>query len=306
MINLYTHPICLDHEMHPGHPERPARLAAVLDYLHASGLASELTRCEPAPVPPKLLARVHTQGHLDMLRSASPASGLVQLDPDTLMNPASHDAASMAAGAVVDATRDVIDGACKSAFCAVRPPGHHAERRSPMGFCFYNSIAAGAEFALDCDGIERVAILDFDVHHGNGTVDIFQDREAVLVCSSFQYPHYPYRLQDLDRPNLVHTPLAAGTSGLEFRRAIERDWLPALDAHQPQIVFVSAGFDAHAADPLGDLRLVEDDFRWITDLIVGAARASAGGRIVSALEGGYDLDALARSVGAHIEGLLAA
>ena len=197
----------------------------------------------------------------------------------------------------------VLNGAQQRVFCAVRPPGHHAERDSAMGFCLLNSVAIAAIAALDHAEVERVAILDFDVHHGNGTVDVCRDHPQILVCSSFQSPYYPNRLDDLVQPNIVNTPLVAGTDGKVFRAALERDWLPALEAHQPDIVFISAGFDAHVNDPLADLRLVEDDYRWVTQFIVSIANQYAQGRVVSTLEGGYDLDALARSVTAHLEAL---
>jgi len=233
-----------------------------------------------------------------------PEEGLVAVDPDTTMCPDSLHAARLAAGAVVAATTAVLNGVTRRAFCAVRPPGHHAEMNAAMGFCFYNSIALGAARALASDDISRVAVLDFDVHHGNGTVDIFKDSAEVLVCSSFQHPYYPHRYADIRRDNIVNTPLAAGSGSREFRQAIERDWLPALAQHRPQMIFVSAGFDAHQQDPLADLNLTEEDFGWVTDLISAAANDYADGRVVSALEGGYDLTALAHSVHRHIELLL--
>jgi acetoin utilization deacetylase AcuC-like enzyme len=219
------------------------------------------------------------------------------------MCPRSLVAAELAAGAMRDAVKLVLAGETSRVFCAIRPPGHHAEESAGMGFCFFNNVAVGARVALEDPRIQRVAILDFDVHHGNGTVDLFKDDPRVLVCSSFQHPHYPGRLHDLDLPNIVSTPLPAGTAGKAFRNAVERDWAPALDRHEPDIVLISAGFDAHERDPLGDLELVEDDYRWVTDLIVSFANDHAQGRVVSTLEGGYDLDALARSVGAHLERL---
>ena len=219
------------------------------------------------------------------------------------MSPASLSAAELAAGAVFAGMDTVLNGAQRRVFCAVRPPGHHAERDSAMGFCLLNSVAIAAIAALDHADVERVAILDFDVHHGNGTVDICRNHPQILVCSSFQSPYYPNRLDNLVQPNIVNTPLAAGSSGSTFRAAVERDWLPALETHQPDIVFVSAGFDAHVDDPLADLRLVEEDYRWVTQFIVAVANQYAQGRVVSTLEGGYDLDALARSVTAHIEAL---
>ncbi|HEY5647312.1 MAG TPA: histone deacetylase family protein [Pseudomonadales bacterium] len=287
----------------PGHAERPDRLRAIHRHLSATGLLAELDVREARPVEDAMLTAVHDPRYLHALATLSPESGLVVLDPDTAMCPATLRAAHMATGAVVDAVGAVLAGAAETAFCAVRPPGHHAEHDAAMGFCIYNSLAVAAAAALANPGIDRVAVLDFDVHHGNGTVEIFQDRPEVLVCSAFQHPFYPHRYHDVQRPNIVNTPLPAGTGSRAWRAAIERDWLPALEAHRPDLILVSAGFDAHRDDPLGGLELNEADFTWVTLLISDAARRFAGGRVVSALEGGYDLDALSRSVHAHIDAL---
>jgi len=287
--------------MLPGHAERPDRLRAINNHLTATGLIDTFERREATALDSETIARVHDGAYVAELEALAPAEGLVALDPDTALCPASLGAAHLAAGAVVDAVRSVVQGESRRAFCAVRPPGHHAERDAAMGFCLYNSIALGADAALALRGIERVAILDFDVHHGNGTVDIFQDRPEVLVCSSFQHPYYPHRHWDTHRPNIINTPLAAGTGSMDFRSALEADWLPALENHRPDLILVSAGFDAHRLDPLAGLNLDESDFAWVTSLIVSAARQFASGRIISALEGGYDLDALARSVEKHLE-----
>ncbi len=300
----FSHDGCMAHEMQPGHPERPERLVAIERHLRSTGLATEMLQRKATQLDPDALRAVHDAAHLQRLSENSPAEGLVAIDPDTMMGPNSLHAARLAAGAVSDAVTAVLDGAVPRAFCAVRPPGHHAEASLAMGFCFYNSIALGAQAALRHSEIERVAIVDFDVHHGNGTVDIFKDQPQVLVCSSFQHPYFPNRYTDIVRNNIINTPLAAGTSGAQFRRAIERDWLPALEHHAPQLILVSAGFDAHTADPLAQLNLTEADFSWVSELIVSIADQFAEGRIVSALEGGYDLDALARSVHAHLEVLL--
>jgi acetoin utilization deacetylase AcuC-like enzyme len=302
---LFTHQRCLDHEMQPRHPERPARLRAVLEYLEASGLLQAMEMREPAPAAGRHLASVHDPDYLQGLARLAPAEGLVAVDPDTFMCPATLEAAALAAGAVADAVTAVLRGDAARAFCAVRPPGHHAESGVAMGFCFYNNVAVGAAAALEHPSIDRVAIVDFDVHHGNGTVEIFADRPEVLVCSTFQHPFYPDRQTDVIRPNIVNTPLRAGSGSDEFRAAVTRDWLPALARHRPQIVLVSAGFDAHRLDPLGGLDLTDDDYRWVTRRIVEVANEHAQGRVVSTLEGGYDLDALARSVGAHLEVLSA-
>ena len=305
MTALFTHLNCLEHDMGERHPERPARLAAVLMHLDETGLYSDLDVHEAPEAQRADLARVHGEAFLDGLAELTPEEGLVRLDPDTAMGPGSLRAARTAAGAAVAAVELVLGGADNQAFCAVRPPGHHAEGSRAMGFCFFNSIAVAAARALDDPGIDHVAILDFDVHHGNGTVAAFMDNPDVLVCSSFQFPFYPYRLQEVQRPNIVNTPLPAGTRGPEFRKALERDWLPALDDFRPDLFLVSAGFDGHADDPLAGFLLTEEDYAWVTSLITDAAKRHASGRIVSMLEGGYDLEALSRSVAAHVEGLMA-
>ncbi len=284
--------------MQPGHPERPDRLRAILEFMRANGLLDDLICQDVQPATITDLAQVHADGLISHLQAAVPQSGVVEVNADTSMNPHSLEAALLACGAVQGAVREVLNGPETRAFCAVRPPGHHAEADAAMGFCFFNSVALGACTALET--MERVAILDFDVHHGNGTVDIFKDRPEVLVCSSFQHPFYPNRFHDIERPNIVNTPLPAGTDGDAFRAAVERDWSRAIADFRPQLILVSAGFDAHRDDPLGELLLSDDDYRWITQLIVGFADDYAGGRIVSALEGGYDLAALARCSELHV------
>ena len=302
-MRIYTHPEYLNHHVMDGHPERPERLSHVMNHLSQISLTQDFELVQPQPIPPERILAAHSQSHVEFLTASKPKDGIVPLDPDTWMSPASLSAAELAAGAVFAGMDTVLNGAQRRVFCAVRPPGHHAERDSAMGFCLLNSVAIAAIAALDHADVERVAILDFDVHHGNGTVDICRNHPQILVCSSFQSPYYPNRLDNLVQPNIVNSPLAAGSSGSTFRAAVERDWLPALEAHQPDIVFVSAGFDAHVDDPLADLRLVEEDYRWVTQFIVAVANQYAQGRVVSTLEGGYDLDALARSVTAHIEAL---
>jgi acetoin utilization deacetylase AcuC-like enzyme len=299
---FYSHETCQRHDMGAAHPESPARIAAILDCLRASGVLAETMQREAPLAAREDLLRAHPERHVESLHRRAPAEGLAWVDPDTAMNPHSLEASLRAAGAAAAAVRAVLAGEMANAFCAVRPPGHHAERASAMGFCFFNNVAVAAHVALAA-GLGRVAVLDFDVHHGNGTVDVFMEDERVLVCSSFQHPFYPGRLDDVDRPNIVNTPLAEGTRSAEFRRRVEQDWLRALDAHRPQMLLVSAGFDAHARDPLGGLELHEPDYRWVTELITDAARRHAGGRVVSVLEGGYDLDALARSVDVHVQAL---
>ena len=287
--------------MDPGHPECPERLSTLLQHLKETGILDDVDVYEASLAQRADLARVHPEPYLDALDRVVPRSGLVHVTLDTAMGPRSLDAARAVAGAAVDGVRMVLEEQEKRVFCAVRPPGHHAEESAVMGFCFLNGIAVAAMAALEDDQVDRVAVLDFDVHHGNGTVAAFMDNPSVLVCSSFQHPHYPYRYFDVDRPNIVNTPLPAGTRSIQFRNAVERDWLPALDGFQPQLILVSAGFDGHADDPLGDFLLAEDDFAWVTRLITDAANRHSEGRIVSVLEGGYDLDALARSVAVHLE-----
>ena len=301
-MRILSHEIYAHHEVQAGHPERPDRITHLMAYLRAEGLATERNLTTASAATAEDILRVHDGAYLGHLESQSPDSGLIALDPDTWLSPASLDAATYAAGAVCQGVDLLLSGEDR-VFCAVRPPGHHAESDAAMGFSIYNSIAVGAAKALATSDVERVAILDFDVHHGNGTVEIFHDQPEVLVLSSFQHPFYPHRFFESDWSNIINTPLPAGTDGSGFRQAIERDWLPALNAHQPDLILVSAGFDAHAQDPLAGLNLVEEDFGWITELIVDQANTYAQGKVLSALEGGYDLDALATSVATHLNAL---
>ena len=302
-MRIFSHPTCLRHAVSPGHPERPERLDTLLTHFEESGLTQDFPLIEAAPASVEAVLRAHPDAHLSHLQSMQPKEGVIPLDPDTWMGARSLDAALLAAGAVCRGVEDAVQGVDQRIFCAVRPPGHHAESDAAMGFCLLNSIAIGALHALTFPGIKRVAILDFDVHHGNGTVDICKDHPDLLVCSSFQHPYYPHRFYENDWPNIVNTPLKAGSGSREFRRAIERDWLPAVEAFRPDLIMVSAGFDAHAQDPLAALNLDEADFAWITSFIVGLANTYARGRIVSALEGGYDLTALKSSATAHLTAL---
>ena len=288
------------HDTGPDHPECAARLAAISDRLLASRLGDVLMNID-APVAERAdLERVHDAAYVDAMFATVPESGLQRIDPDTVIGPLSLDAALRAAGSVIAATDLVLAGKVDNAFCAVRPPGHHAEHDKSMGFCLFNNIAIGAAHALEQHGLARVAILDFDVHHGNGTEDIFRDDERVLFCSTFQHPFYPFTPLLPDAANRVSVPLAAGAGSEEFRIAVTERWLPALANFAPEMIFVSAGFDAHVADDMSHVRLTDDDFRWVTERIMEAADATAGGRIVSALEGGYELLSLARCVETHI------
>ena len=297
------HPECGLHDMGAHHPESPGRLTAIEDHLLETGLIQHLVTEIAPKASREQLMRVHDAGYVDSLASASPQSGLVHLDPDTAMNPHSLSAALRAAGAVVRATDMVMGGQAENAFCNVRPPGHHACRRRAMGFCFFNNVAEGAAHALEAHGLQRVAIVDFDVHHGNGTEDIFGADPRVLMVSTFQHPFYPYSGLEGRSERMVNVPLAAYSSGTQFRKAVEEAWLPALDEFEPQMVFVSAGFDAHRDDDMASLGLVEADYAWVTKQVMDVAARYAQGRIVSTLEGGYDLPALARSVAAHVRGL---
>jgi acetoin utilization deacetylase AcuC-like enzyme len=302
---LLTHPDCVLHEMGSGHPESPQRLRSVLAALEASGLARSLDLREAPEATREQLERVHERDHVDLIFDSAPASGYAYLDPDTSMNARSLSAALHAAGALVAATDAVMQGEAKRAFCAVRPPGHHATRQRPMGFCIFNNVAIGAAHALEAHGLERVAVLDFDVHHGNGTEDAFHDDPRVMLCSTFQHPYYPYSGADSGNEHIVNVPLPAMTDGAGFRAAVERFWLPALEEYRPQLVFVSAGFDAHRDDPLAYLKLDDEDYRWVTERLVEVAERHAEGRVVSTLEGGYNTEALARCVVEHLRVLMA-
>ena len=291
------------HDMGQHHPESPDRVVAIEDYLLATGLIQHLDSYVAPAASREQLQRVHDGRYIDSIISASPRKGLVHLDPDTAMNPHTLTAALHAAGATVRATDLVMSGEAENAFCNVRPPGHHACRERAMGFCFFNNVAVGAAHALAAHGLERVAIVDFDVHHGNGTEDIFAADRRVMMVSTFQHPFYPYSGIEGRSGQMVNIPLAAYSGGAEFRKAVETIWLPALQAFAPQMVFVSAGFDAHRDDDMASLALVEDDYAWVTRQIMDVANEHADGRIVSTLEGGYNLSALASSVGAHVREL---
>jgi acetoin utilization deacetylase AcuC-like enzyme len=301
---FYSHPECRLHDMGPGHPECPQRLDAITDQLRSTGLDIALEFKEAPVATPEQLARAHDVKYVselrDVLERVRDDGTPRALAPDTVAAPGTLHAALRAAGAAVAATDDVIAGRASSAFCAVRPPGHHATRGETMGFCFFNNVAVAARHALDVHGLSRVAIIDFDVHHGNGTEDIVAGDERLLMCSFFQHPLYPYSGAVPKGTNMVNVPLPPYTRGPAVREAIEQQWLPALERFAPQMVFISAGFDAHREDDLGQMGLVEADYEWITQQLVGVAQRHAQGRVVSCLEGGYNLGALARSVAAHI------
>jgi acetoin utilization deacetylase AcuC-like enzyme len=295
-----THADCLRHDMGAGHPEQPARLSAIEDQLIASGIDAYLRRYEAPLATDEQLARVHPPEYVSAIREAAPESGRVHLDPDTAMNPHSLNAALRAAGAAVLAVDLILNKEIQNAFCSVRPPGHHACRARPMGFCIFNNVAVAACHAIDAHGLERVAIIDFDVHHGNGTEDIFAGNPAVLMASTFQHPFYPYSGTEMPASNMVNVPLAAGAGSQQFQEAVTRYWLPALDEFRPQLVVFSAGFDAHVEDDMAMLQFKDADYRWVTEQVKAVADRHAGGRIVSMLEGGYALSALGRSVVQHL------
>jgi acetoin utilization deacetylase AcuC-like enzyme len=296
-----THADCLKHDMGAHHPERPARLTAIEDQLIASGVGQYLTRYEAPLATDEQLTRVHPPDYVRAIRDAAPHAGTVHLDPDTAMNPWTLQAALRAAGAAVLAVDLVLEKKVTSAFCAVRPPGHHACRARPMGFCIFNNVAIAARHAVHQHGLERVAIIDFDVHHGNGTEDIFEGDDNVLMASTFQHPFYPYSGTEDPARNMVNVPLAAGAGSREFREAVREAWIPALHDFSPQLIVFSAGFDAHAEDDMAMLRFSDADYAWVTEQLKAVADKHAGGRMVSMLEGGYALSALGRSAVQHIK-----
>jgi acetoin utilization deacetylase AcuC-like enzyme len=294
-----THPSFRLHRMDPGHPECPERLAAIEDRLIASGLDLFLQRREAPEASIDALLRVHDVDHVESVLRTRPAEGLVRIDPDTSMNAHTAEAALRAAGAGLLAVDLLLSGQAGFVFCAVRPPGHHAERARAMGFCFFNSIAVAAAEAL-ARGLARVAVLDFDVHYGNGTADIFRREPRVLLCSTYQHPLYPYWAGDPDAPGRVDAPLPAGAGSDAYRAAVRDHWLPALERFAPQMLLVSAGFDAHRRDPLAQLQLTDEDYAWSARQIQELADRHCEGRVLAMLEGGYDPHALARCVEAFV------
>ena len=300
-----THADCMRHEMGDAHPEAPARLAAIHDRLLLKGLLDHMTIHEAPLATQEQLVRAHTPRHVQDTIAMSPIEGHVRIDPDTLMNPHTVVAALRAAGAVVLATDLVLRGEAPSAFCCVRPPGHHAERDSAMGFCFFNNAAVGIRHATDHHGVQRVALLDFDVHHGNGSQDILRGDRRVLMCSTYETDLYPFAI-DVAGDNMVNIGLPPRSGGAAFRDAVTTHWLPALDRFAPELIVVSAGFDGHRDDDMGNLGLVDADYLWVTRQIADVARRHCGGRIVSTLEGGYDTVSLARCVETHVSVLVGA
>ena len=301
-----THADCLKHDMGTGHPECPDRLHAVNGQMHASGVIDHVATFDAPMAHPDVLKRVHRPEYVDSIFERAPSQGYAQLDPDTAMNPHSLNAALRAAGAGVLAVDQVMAGKVENAFCAVRPCGHHATRARSMGFCIFNNIGVATAHALEAHGLKRVAVIDFDVHHGNGTEDMFDQAEwedRVLMASFFQHPFYPYSGSDGHAANMVNVPLREGSGGEAAKQAVEEHWLPALDDWQPEMILISAGFDAHREDLLGGLKLIEADYAWITRRLMDVAARHSKGRVVSMLEGGYNLSALGRSAVAHVKTL---
>ena len=298
------HPTCLQHDTGPHHPECSRRVSAISDRMISSRLADVLVFMDAPEVTREQLLRVHDADYIDDIEARIPADGYASLDPDTIISPGSLAAARHAAGAAVAAVDLVMAGDVDNAFCCVRPPGHHAERRRAMGFCLFNNVAVGAAHALDAHGLSRVAIIDFDVHHGNGTEDIFERDKRVLFCSTFQHPFYPFTPLRENSPNRVSVPLDASARSAEFRAAVTDHWLPALERFAPEMVFISAGFDAHVADEMSSVSLVDEDYQWVSEEIVRVAETSASKRIISTLEGGYELHSLARCTELHLRVLM--
>ncbi len=304
MLALISHADCLEHDAGPLHPDCRQRLEVIDNQLLMSGLGFVIRRYDAPIVSRDALERVHDPEYVARVYAMAPTDGSVEIDGDTVMSPGTLAAAERAAGAGVMGVDLVMKAEADAVFCAVRPPGHHAEHDKAMGFCLFDNIAVAAAHAMEVHDLERVAIVDFDVHHGNGTEEIFKNDERVLFCSSFQHPFYPFTGHDSDTANLVDVPLKAGADGAAFRAAISEHWLPALRRFRPEFLFISAGFDGHVLDDMSALALTENDYAWITTELHLIAQEHCDGRIVSMLEGGYDLSALPRSVVAHLKALL--
>jgi acetoin utilization deacetylase AcuC-like enzyme len=307
MLSAYiTHPDCALHDMGNHHPECPERLGAINDHLLIKGLLDYMIAYDAPLATLEQLGRAHASNYVSELIDASPKEGLHAVDPDTNMNPHTINAALRAAGAAVQATDLVLAGKAATAFCCVRPPGHHAERSAAMGFCFFNNVTVGMRHALDVHNLQRVALVDFDVHHGNGSEDILRGDDRVLMCSIFEKDIYPFNGESAVGDNMVNVGLPSRSGSDAFRQAVTEQWLPALNAFKPQLIYVSAGFDAHREDDMGNLGLVEADYEWVTRQLMKVAGEHCQGRVISCLEGGYVLSPLARSVAAHVKVLIGA
>lgn len=309
-VGLVYHPAYLEHDMGGGHPESPERLRAILSRLESSGTLARLTRVEPQVAAKDWIARVHALSYIQRLESRAPSTGYASLDPDTSLSPGSLHAAYLAAGGAMTAVDAIMEGQVDQAFCAVRPPGHHAEAARAMGFCLFNNVAVAARYIQEQHGIQRVLIVDWDVHHGNGTQHSFDDDPSVLYFSTHQYPYYPGTGAATERGNgkgeglTINVPMSGGQGDEEFREVFEKVLVPAADSFNPGFVLISAGFDAHRDDPLAGLGLTEDGFASLTQIVAGIALRHASGRVVSCLEGGYNLRALSASVDRHVQALL--
>jgi acetoin utilization deacetylase AcuC-like enzyme len=304
-LGLITHRDCRLHNAGELHPECPARLDAISDQIIASGIEPFMRHYDAPLATREQLERVHTPDYVQHIFNIAPTDQSIHLDPDTVMCPATLQAALRAAGAVIYAVDLVMQGDINTAFCSVRPPGHHAEHDKAMGFCIFNNIAVGVAHALAEYKLERVAIVDFDVHHGNGTEDIFKDEPRVLLCSSFQHPFYPYTEFETSQPdNIYHMPMEVGSGSQAFKEQMTEHCFPVLETFKPELIFISAGFDAHIEDDMSNIVLVDDDYQWVTQQIMKIAKKYSNGRVISALEGGYALSALGRSVVKHLKALM--
>jgi acetoin utilization deacetylase AcuC-like enzyme len=311
-VGIIGHELCGEHDMGNFHPECPARLTAIQTHLSKAELGQSIEYIEAISIPKRMLSLAHDPAYIDFLFDKSPADGFFSLDPDTSMMPQTLAAALLSAGAAVQAVDLVMSNKLTAAFCATRPPGHHAGRNRAMGFCLFNNVAIAAAYARQTYQLKKIAILDFDVHHGNGTEDIVSGQSDVLFCSTFQYPFYPFSgVDDSDgkggvkiASNVINTALNANAGSAEFRLAVRDHWLPALNQFKPELIIISAGFDGHAEDNLSQVQLYDEDYRWVTDELKVVADQYCQGRIVSVLEGGYNLEALGRSVLAHVQGLI--
>ncbi len=290
--------------MGPEHPESPARIAAIKRHFENIQLNEKMIQVHSEMAYEESVLRVHHPRYVEQLELISPAKGLIQADPDTLMGPHTYDAAYLAAGSGIKAVDDIVEGKYSRAFCAVRPPGHHAEPATTMGFCFFNNIAVAAQHFRSTYNAKKIAIIDFDVHQGNGTVEIFRNVPDVLFCSSFQHPFYPNTHTDIDRPNIINSPLNAYSTGTELMDIWNKHWQPAIEKHQPEFIFISAGFDAHRDDPLGEMNWVSHDYYWLTKRICELADRYCQGRVISMLEGGYNLKSLVVCAEKHVKALM--
>lgn len=299
-----THDLCEKHDMGEDHPEAPQRLGSIQNRLISGQVLDFLRWTDALPATREQLVATHDPVYVDSIFERAPLRDRIELDDETLMMPHTLDAALLAAGSVVQAVDMVMAKSVKNAFCCVRPPGHHAEYDRAMGFCLFNNIAVGARHAINQYDLKRIAIVDFDVHHGNGTENIFREEPKVLYASSYQHPYYPFADPGASHDNIIHMPLAAGTGSQEFREIYIEQLLPQLEKFKPQLIMVSAGFDAHRQDPMAQIRLQDNDYGWVTEVLMDIADRHCDGRLISVLEGGYELDALGRAAFAHVKTLM--